>query len=119
MDNAIALLAVALLANKIIELLKDMRAGNWNGALTLLSLFVAGVAALTLAAHAMVTETMTIPGVEKQLGQLDFASLVLLGLMITSTGSTVYDFKKAFDQTDSARQPPLTTLPNGDPPTPA
>lgn len=107
MEQAIALLAIALLANKIIELLKQIRNKDVNGALTLISLFIAGVAALTLAAHAAVTEGTIIPGTGAALGSLDFASLVLLGLMITATGSTVYDFKKAVDSTDSAKQPPL------------
>lgn len=115
MEQAIALLAIALFANKIIELLKDIRAKDWNAALTLVCLFAAGVGALALAAHASVTMHTIIPGTNVELGQLEFASLMMLGLMVTSTGSTVYDFKKAVDNTDSAAQPPLTKLPQGEP----
>ena len=112
MEQAVALLAIALLANKIIELIKYLRVKDWNAAVTLLTLFVAGVVALTLAAHASVTEHTIIPGTTVELGTLEFASLVLLGLMITATGSTIYDFKKSFDNTDSAKQPPMTNLNN-------
>jgi hypothetical protein len=68
LENAIALLVIGLLANKIIELIKYLRVKDWNAAIT------------------------------------------LLGLMITATGSTVYDFKKAFDNSDSAKQPSLTNV---------
>jgi hypothetical protein len=110
LENAIALLVIGLLANKIIELIKYLRVKDWNAAITLLSLFVAGVVAVTLAAHASVTEHTIIPGTTVELGTLEFASLLLLGLMITATGSTVYDFKKAFDNSDSAKQPSLTNV---------
>ena len=116
MEQAVALLAIALLANKIIELLKYLTNKEYKSAATLLSLFGAGYAALTLAAHAKVTEAIVIPGTLTPLGMLDWASLLLLGLMITATGSTAYDFKKALDQTDSAAQPKLFPGPQGPPP---
>jgi hypothetical protein len=117
MEDAIALLAIALLANKIIELLKYLKSKNWNGAITLVSLFIAGVVALNIAAHAAVTEHTVIPGTGIELGLLDFMSLLLLGLLITAGGSTIYDFKKAFDGSDTAKQPALTNMSHGDPPT--
>ena len=52
-------------------------------------IFAAGFLALTLAAHAAVTEGTIIPGTNVALGLLDWASLLLLGLMITATGSTI------------------------------
>lgn len=107
MENAVALLAIALLANKLIELLKGIRVRDWNRVVTLLVLFVAGFGALSLAAHAAVTEHMIVPGTLTEIGFLDWPSLALLGLMITATGSTLYDFRKAFDNTDSAAQPKL------------
>lgn len=107
MEAVLIPIAIALFGNKFIELLKYLRTRDWNGALTLLSLFVAGFVTLTLAAHSAATQYWTIPGTTIPLGMLDGGSLVLLGLMLTATGSTIYDYKKSLDGSDSAAQPKL------------
>lgn len=107
MEQVIALTAIAFLSNKIIELLKYLRTKDWNAAFTLAAVEVSGVVVMLLAAGAKVTETLVLPGTSEPIGSLDKASVVLLGLVMTSLSSTIYDFKKAFDSTDSAKQPPL------------
>lgn len=117
MESAVALAAIALLGNKIIELFKYLRTKDWNGAITLLAVMAVGVIILALAANADVAETLIIPGTSITLGSLDAMSIVLLGLAGTSVGSTIYDYKKAFDGGDSAKQPPLTGASSGPSPT--
>jgi len=109
MEQVVALTAIAFLANKIIELLKYLRAKDWNAAFTLATIEVSGVIVMLIAAAAKVTETLVLPGTSEPIGTLDTASVVLLGLVMTSLSSTIYDFKKAIDGGDSAKQPPLLT----------
>lgn len=109
MESFIVAAAIPFLAGKAIELLKYLKNKDWNGAVTLVSVWVAGIVALVIAAAAEVTETFVVPGTTIPLGSLDGPSLVLLGMTLTSITSTVYDFKKALDSTDSAKQPPLIT----------
>lgn len=107
MEQAIALASIAFLAGKIIEALKYARAKDLNALFALISVMIAGVIVMLVAASAEVTETLVIPGTLVAIGSLDTLSVIFLGLVITSLTSTVYDFKKAFDNTDSAKQPPL------------
>lgn len=107
MEQAIALASIAFLAGKIIEALKYARSKDWNALFTLISVMIAGVIVMLVAASAQVTETLVLPGTAMPIGDLDKISVIFLGLVITSLTSTVYDFKKAFDFSDSAKQPPL------------
>lgn len=107
MEQVVALAAIAFLANKIIEAIKYLRARDWNGLVTLLAVMVAGVIVLLIAASAKVTETLVLPGTSHALGDLDTMSVVFLGLVLTSLTSTIYDFKKAIDNGDNAKQPPM------------
>lgn len=107
MEAVLIPVAIALFANKIIEFLKYLRTQNWNGALTLICLFIAGFATISLAAHSAATQDWTVPGTTIPLDMLDWGSLALLGMLLTATGSTVYDFKKSLDSSDSAAQPKL------------
>jgi len=105
--EALGLAALGALASKVIELLKLLRAKDVNGAVTLVSIWVAGLVAVFLGAEADVTENLSLPGTGIPLGSLDTGSKILLGLVMMSSISFAYDFKKAFDQSDSAKQPPL------------
>ena len=107
MEQVIALTAIAFLGNKIIELLKYLRNKDWNAAFTLAAIEVTGVIVMLFAAAASVTETIVLPGTSAAIGSLDTASVVFLGLVITSLSSKLYDFQKAIDGGDSAKQPPL------------
>jgi hypothetical protein len=69
--------------------------------------WVGGVVLVILAAHASVSGGLVLPGADEPLKTLDFASQVLLGMLIASFASTVVDLKQAFDNTDSALKPPM------------
>jgi len=69
--------------------------------------WIGGVVLVIVAAHASVSSTLVLPGADEPLKYIDFASQVLLGLLIASFASTVVDLKQAFDGSDTAVKPPL------------
>lgn len=106
--EVIAILAgIAFAVNKTVTVIKAVASGDKNLALTQLLVWVIGVGAVILAAHASLTSDMIMPGIERSLGSLDTASLVLLGWVLGSSGSFAFDIKKAIDNGDSAQEPPL------------
>lgn len=111
MEQALILTSIAFLGNKIIELVKWLRAKDWNAAITLISIHVTGAVVMLFAAAAKVTETLVVPGTSAPIGQLDNASVIFLGLVMTSLTSKLYDLQKAVDTSDSAKQPPLISGP--------
>lgn len=107
MDKAALLAALGFLASKVVEFLKYVRVKDVNAAVTLVSVWVAGVVVTVLGAHAAVLEGVVIPGTGVSLESLDGPSQVFLGMVLTSFVSFTYDLKKALDGSDSAKQPPL------------
>jgi energy-converting hydrogenase Eha subunit G len=78
-----------------------------SSAITQAAAWIAGVLVVVLAAHADVASALILPGTDQALGNLDFGSQVLVGLLVSSFASTGVDFKQAFDRSDSAVKPPL------------
>jgi hypothetical protein len=103
----VALLAgLALAVNKTVTVLKAL-GKNWNTVVTQALVWVLGIAAILLAAHAKVTMDAAVPGTPWLFGQLDGSSIVLLGWVLGSSGSFAFDLRKAIDNSDSAAEPPL------------
>lgn len=101
-----AVLLVALIVTSQ-NLLRYLKAQDWNGVLGILLAWAIGLGVAELAAHADVTASMTLIDGAPALGLLDFGSLLLLGLVLGSGGSQLIDWLKARDNTDSAAKPPL------------
>ena len=78
-----------------------------SGIVTQLTAWVGGVVLVIVASHAAVTNTLVIPGADQALHSLDFASQILIGLLVSSFASGIVDVKQALDATDSASKPPL------------
>jgi hypothetical protein len=76
---------------------------------TQLTAWAGGVLLVVVAAHASVTSGLVLPGSDEPLKTIDFASQILLGLLISSLASTVVDLKQAIDGSDSASKPPMIT----------
>jgi len=108
--EAAALVVLAMLASKLLDFAKFLRAKDWNAVFTQVSAWAIGVAVLWVAGTAEVFKGVVIPALDTSIGSLDAGGLFLVGLSLTSLLSTVYDFKKALDNTDSAKTPPLTNL---------
>lgn len=100
------LATLAALVWKVVSVIKLATGKDYTPVITQCLTWVAGVIAVLLAAQTDVAETVRVFG-EMSLGQLDGWSQVLVGLTLSSVGSVAYDYKKAFDNTDSASEPPL------------
>lgn len=103
---AVAMLALVL---KVVDFLRYAKARDYNGVLTQLITWVAGVVVLLLVAQTSWSAMIGVAGVP--LGKLGFWSLVFAGLTISSGASLVNDYRKAIDNSNSAAIP--TLLPPG------
>jgi hypothetical protein len=103
------LVAVGTLVFTVVNFLTYLRSRNWNGALTQLIAWVAGVVGIVLAAHSQYASQITF-GTQKLSGA-SWWTQVFLGLIATSLLSTFNELKKAIDSTDSAKKAPLLPPP--------
>lgn len=114
MEATVTMASVALLAgiaftiNKIVSVIKGAFSGDKNLVLTQGVVWVVGFAVLLLAREASVSAGLLIPGIERSIGSLDVSSVLMLSLILGSSGSFAYDGLKAIDNTQSAREPSLT-----------
>lgn len=113
MEAVAILAALAFAVNKTVTVIKALFAKDRRTAVTVLLVWVVGIIALNVAAHAKLTEALVVPGLAVSLGSLDTASLCLLGWMVGSTGSFAFSFTQAIDSSQSAREPslPLSSAP--------
>lgn len=106
--EAVAILAgLAFAGNKTVSVIKGATAKDWKFVFTQVLVWVVMFGVIVLAAHAQITEDLVVPALGIALGSVDFASQFMLAWILGSSGSVVWDFKKAIDQTDSAREPTL------------
>lgn len=102
----VPIFVLALVVYTLLNLLKYVRNGDWNAAITLVAGWVIGFVAVWLVGATDWGRTITVGGL-KTLDLLSVAEKVLVGLVVVSVGSTVYDLKKSFDNTDTATTPTL------------
>ena len=84
-----------------------------SGILTQVSAWIGGIILVIVASNASVTKDLILPGANQTLNTLDFASQILLGLLISSVASASVDIKQAIDCTDTAAKPPMSFSSNG------
>lgn len=101
----IPMIQMAVLVFAIINFLKAVKAKDTNGALTQLIVWVAGVVVVFLVAETDFASGISIG--DQTLNTLNFASLVFIGLTISSLASFGAEVKKAIDNSDSAAKPNL------------
>lgn len=101
----VPLAAALALALKLLDFVKYITAGDINAIATQGASWVSGVLVVFLLAATDFSAGILIGDVP--LETLNAASLILLGLSLGSSGSVLYDFKKAIDRTDSAVTPSL------------
>lgn len=104
--EALTLAALAALVIKIMTVVKAIGKDN-NMVITQAATWAVSIGVIILAAHAKVTSDIVVFGAYT-LGSLDAGSLILAGLSLGSSGSFLYDYKKARDNNDSATEPSLT-----------
>ncbi len=110
----VPVLAMISLVITIINLIKYLRAGDWNGTVTTLSVMVAGVVVMFLVAKTDFAAGIVIA--DKPLGDYNNWSLLFVGLTIASMSAFANDLRKSLDNSDSAAKPNLTTLNDPNPP---
>ena len=91
----------------LVNFVKYLKAGDWNGVLTLLLAMLVGVFVVWLGGQADVTSHLKPVTDAGELGTYDAGSVVLVGIALASTFSVVKDFIAARDNTDSAQKPKL------------
>lgn len=99
--------ALAALVVKFTDFLKALTNKDWNAAVTQVTVWLGGVAALFLASATVWAKGKGFTLGDIPLTDLDAASKVFGGMSISSIGGVVYDYKKARDNSDSAVQPTL------------
>lgn len=107
--EAMDIILFATLIWQVIDFARELAnfGSERSSVVTQLSAWLVGIAAVALGAHADVTAGITFPGTGLPLGQLDFGSVVLVGLMAASLASSLVDTKQALDRGDTARKPAL------------
>jgi len=101
-----ATLVFAALVLKFVDLIKYARAKDGNGLITLAIGFVAGIGAVGIISLTQWNDEIRIG--DETLESMSRVSKVVLGLVATSVAAVLYDFKKAVDNTDTARTPRIT-----------
>lgn len=101
----IPLVAAVALIWKIVDFVKYVRARHTDAVITQAAVWAAGVLVMLLLANTDFASEVAIAGT--QLGNLNWASLVLIGLSVGSSASVLVDAKKAVDNSDSAAVPSL------------
>lgn len=108
----IAMLAFVIFT--LVSLARYVRGGDWNGAITLVVAWVIGVVACWLFGESNVGETLVIPGFSTPLGDMNFADLLLAGLVSSSTATAYNEVTGAIDGHRSTAKPHLVDDSSGD-----
>lgn len=103
--TTIALVGIVLYT--VVNLISFVRAKDWNGVLKIVLSFVGGFLVVLLMANAELTENLRPVTDGPTVGDMDFASLLMLGIGFGSIAPALADARKAFDGSDSAAKPPL------------
>lgn len=110
MDSLVTFTSVAALGATIytaVNLLRYIKARDWNGVVTLVLACFVGIGVVWLAAQANITENLLLVEDGQPLGLLDGWSLVLAGVALASLSSAFTDIRKAFDNSTTAEKPQL------------
>jgi hypothetical protein len=100
-------LMLAAVATQVTTMLKNLTGGQVRAAVTGLIPWVVALVVLWLGGEASATSSYVLPGLDESLGQMDFASLLLAAAAVGSSGGFLYSLRTAFDNTDTAEEPPL------------
>ncbi len=109
MDEFLPMATLIGLIISVVNLLIYIKNKNWDGTWKTLAVWVAGVGAVLLAAQTDYAPSFSFGGVT-----LDAANTwtqIWIGLTIGGSATVVNEFKKAFDNKDSAEKPPLVGPP--------
>ncbi len=104
----VPLLAIGALTKKLVDLVKAVRTGDINGAVTMLVVAVAGILSVWVGSRTAWASTITLGG--KQLGDLSFLSIVFVGVNVASFGALFgYDIPSQLDRSLTSTRRELVT----------
>lgn len=109
MDTFIPVAATVSLVIAIVNFVKYLKAKDWNGVVTQLAVWVAGVIVVFLASQTEWAEEIGRGFFGKSLADLNAWSLLFLGLCVGGLAIVTNEFKKAVDGRDNARKPELVS----------
>ena len=101
--DALTLVTLAAVVWKIVEAVKNGIKKAWGDVTTQMVVWGAGIGVAFLAAQSEIAGKIDVW--DTTLGKLDWASLLLLGIGLSSVSAVGYETKKAIDSGDSAIQP--------------
>lgn len=101
----VPLVALGTVVFSFVNVLKFASGKQWNSVVTQLIAWAAGIAGIFLAGATQFAAGINVG--DMTLETLNGPSKFFLGLVATSLLSTLNEFKKAIDSTDSAATPPL------------
>lgn len=113
MIEFVPVLALLALVYAVINFLKEVTNKQVNAVVTQLITWVAGVVGVWLFSESDFGSAIAVGETGYTLSNINFSSLILVGLTIGSLAMVAYDLKKAIDRTDSAVAPKL--LPDNTP----
>jgi hypothetical protein len=108
--NLTTFTAAALFAVTVYQfqnLVRYLRALDWNGVLGILLAVLAGIAAVALGAHSAVVDQLRLIDGGPVLANLDGGAQIMLGIGVGSAASGGADLLKALDGTRSSAKPKL------------
>jgi hypothetical protein len=106
---------VASMIKKVTDLVAFASAKDWKAVAKQVLAWIVGVLTVALVRASEVANDYVLPGVNKALGDLNAAAVVLVGVLIASGGSVVSDIIASRDNTSSAYVPPLGGPPDTTP----
>ena len=106
MDFVPLVVAAALVA-VLIDVVRSLRAGDWNGVITPLASWAVGIAVALLLAGSDFAADVKIGDTGYTLDNVNTYTLVLFGFAFGSLASKGVDVIKAIDGSDSQKRPPL------------
>lgn len=97
------IVALGTLVYTFVIFLKNLSAQQWRPVLTQVIAWLAGIGGIFIMAATQFADGISVG--DATLAGLDFWSKLVVGLLATSLLSTLHEFKKAIDRTDTAAVP--------------
>lgn len=105
--DAMGIAVIAAVAYSLLNFVKLVRNQDWNGAITMASVWVVVLIAIVVIGDTRWGDTIDLGGMH--VSDLSFGEQLLVALVPASFGIVGFDVKKALDNTDSAKSPALVT----------
>lgn len=104
----VPILALSALVKKLVDFFKFLTNRDWNGAITMLVTWGAGIVALLVASQTDWADGINIG--DKTLASLSFLSMVFVGMSVSSFGAVAgYDIPKSVGPTGQDKLPLVGT----------